>query len=154
METFTTAITAIFAANRISKAILSFILWLSMLPAIGQSEHRALTWRSNTAYHSYLMRDLHRLYDQRQAQFARALSSKENLRRYQGKVRKSYLEILGKLPEKTMLNAIVTGKVREEGLTIEKIVYESVPGHHVTANLYIPQGKGKFPAVLFFADMK
>ncbi len=32
----------------------------------------------------------------------------------------------------------------------EKLVYESFRGHHVTANLYIPNGKGPFPAALLF----
>jgi len=30
----------------------------------------------------------------------------------------------------------------------EKVIYESRPDHHVTANFYLPEGKGPFPGVL------
>lgn len=36
-----------------------------------------------------------------------------------------------------------------EGFRIERIIFESLPNHHITSNLYIPKGKGPFPAVLF-----
>ena len=31
---------------------------------------------------------------------------------------------------------------------VEKIIFESLPKHYVTANLYIPDGKGPFPVAL------
>jgi len=33
---------------------------------------------------------------------------------------------------------------------IENILFESLPEHHVAANIYVPEGKGPFPAVLIF----
>ncbi len=51
----------------------------------------------------------------------------------------------GTFPEKTPLNAKVTGTVERNGYTIEKIIFESRPGFLVTANFYIPKGR-KFPA--------
>uniref|UniRef100_UPI00261704A6 alpha/beta hydrolase family protein n=1 Tax=uncultured Gimesia sp. TaxID=1678688 RepID=UPI00261704A6 len=55
---------------------------------------------------------------------------------------------LGEMPERSALNARVTGIITENGFTIEKILFESQPGFHVTANLYRPSGSGPFPAIL------
>ena len=53
------------------------------------------------------------------------------------------------LPEKTPLNAAVYGKVEREGYTVEKVYFESYPGHFVTGSLYRPKGAtGKLPGVL------
>jgi hypothetical protein len=41
-----------------------------------------------------------------------------------------------------------TGSIRMDGYTIIKLYYRSRPGMYVTANLYVPEGKGPFPAVL------
>ena len=47
----------------------------------------------------------------------------------------------GPLPEKTPLNAKITGTVKREGYRIENVIFESRPGYMVTGNLYIPAGK-------------
>ena len=49
---------------------------------------------------------------------------------------------------KTPLNAKVVGTLKADGFRVENVIYESRPNHHVTANLYIPDGKGPFPGVL------
>ena len=78
------------------------------------------------------------------------LTSPAAVRRRQQWTRKTLLELIGPLPEKTDLNAKVTGSFERDGYRVEKIVYESRPKLHVPANLYIPtNGKGPFPAVLF-----
>ena len=54
-------------------------------------------------------------------------------------------------PEKTPLNAVIHGKVERPGFTVEKVYFESVPGHFVTGLLFRPaDGKSgvKRPAVL------
>jgi cephalosporin-C deacetylase-like acetyl esterase len=53
-------------------------------------------------------------------------------------------------PERTPLNARTLGGFERDGYRVEKLVYESRPGLHVTANLYLPsRGKAPFPGVLF-----
>jgi hypothetical protein len=53
------------------------------------------------------------------------------------------------MPEKTPLNAVVYGAIDREGYTVEKVYFESYPGHFVTGSLYRPKGaKGKLPGVL------
>ncbi len=41
-----------------------------------------------------------------------------------------------------------SGSIKMDGYTIKNITYQSRPGFHVTGNLYIPDGKGPFPAVI------
>src|SRR5690606_34002111 len=69
------------------------------------------------------------------------------LRREQ--VRETILELLGPFPERTPLNARVTGTVEGDGYRVEKIVFESEPGFMVTAALFLPEGvRGRGPAIL------
>lgn len=64
--------------------------------------------------------------------------------------RAAVLRGLGGLPERTPLNARVTGTLQRDGYRVEKIVFESQPGFHVTANLYLPSsGTPPYPAILF-----
>lgn len=65
-------------------------------------------------------------------------------------IRAEFLRAIGGLSEKrTPLNARITGTLERKGYRIEKLIYESLPGCYVTANLYIPTtGPGPFPAVL------
>lgn len=67
----------------------------------------------------------------------------------QAEVRRRMLALIGGLPERTPLNAKVTGTVPLDGFHIEKLTYESQPGFHVTALLYLPDGvKGRLPAIV------
>lgn len=53
------------------------------------------------------------------------------------------------MPTRTPPQAVVHGKVDREEYTVEKVYFQSVPGHFVTGNLYRPKGRsGKLPAVL------
>ena len=57
---------------------------------------------------------------------------------------------LDPLPERTPLNARVVGATARDGYTVERVVFESVPGFPVTANVYVPGGArgARVPAVL------
>src|SRR5205085_5119673 len=64
-------------------------------------------------------------------------------------VRQKIMDIMGGLPDYNgPLNARVTGNIQADGFVIEKIIYESLPGYFVTANLYRPAQPGRYPAVL------
>jgi dienelactone hydrolase len=41
-----------------------------------------------------------------------------------------------------------TGTIKMEGFTVKNIYFQTLPGVYATANLYIPDGKGPFPAVI------
>jgi dienelactone hydrolase len=58
--------------------------------------------------------------------------------------------LMGGLPtEKSPLNAQITGGFEREGYRVEHVIFESLPGFKVTANLYLPaSGRAPLPAVL------
>ena len=68
-------------------------------------------------------------------------------------LRTEFLDMIGlwPLPEKTPLNATITGSIEREDFVVEKLHYQSRPGLYVTANLWRPRVvKEKLPAVLLF----
>lgn len=85
----------------------------------------------------------------RQERFAR-VKTEADLRELQDELRQKALALIGGLPEtKTPLAAHVTGTIPMDGYQIEKLVFESLPGLHVTALVYVPAGPvTKRPAVL------
>src|SRR5499426_245985 len=64
--------------------------------------------------------------------------------------RAEVVELIGGLPDYDgPLNARVTGRVSGDSIVIEKVIFESLPGLFITANLYKPNQPGRYPAVLF-----
>ena len=72
------------------------------------------------------------------------LKTKADAEKYVESVRERIRESFGPMPEKTPLNARVTGVVDRDAYTIEKVIFESRPEFLVTANLYVPKGRA-FP---------
>ncbi len=84
----------------------------------------------------------------REAEVA-GLKTRADAEARKAKVRATVLELIGGLPaQKTPLAARKFGQVVEDGYRVEKITYDSLPGYHVTANVYVPDGKGPFPAII------
>lgn len=55
------------------------------------------------------------------------------------------------LPTRTPLNAVMHGRVVRDDYTIDRVFFESFPGHYVTGNLYLPKNPpkdGKMPGIL------
>jgi hypothetical protein len=131
---------------------LLFLVLLGACPvANAQVNAAALPWKNNTAYNSYLMRTVHQQYADRLTEVAEAVTSKKAMLRYQQTRRARYRSILGDFPAKTALNAHVVGTSPQKGFRVERIVFESTPHRYVTANLYLPEGKGPFPVALSLA---
>ena len=64
-------------------------------------------------------------------------------------VRERVLSLIGGLPEaRGPLNARVTRTTPRSGYAIEHVIFESLPGYFVTANLYRPERSGRHPGVL------
>ncbi len=77
------------------------------------------------------------------------LKTKEDWKERQAMVREKLLEIIGPFPEKSPLNARITGVIKRDGYRVEKVIYESLPGYYVTAALFIPDKvRGRSPAIL------
>ncbi len=54
------------------------------------------------------------------------------------------------MPNKTPLNAVIHGKSERDGFSVEKVYFESLPGHYVTGLLFRPTGEASVqrPGVL------
>ena len=86
--------------------------------------------------------------DRREAAIAGTHTVAEAERRKQV-VREKLLEMIGGLPDyRGPLNPRITGQIQAESYTIEKVIFESLPGFYVTANLYRPNQAGRHPGVL------
>ena len=96
---------------------------------------------------SYLRTRVHAFLDQR-LETLEALDSEESIRTYQKRLREVFLKSIGPLPERSPLNAQVTGAFDQASFRIENILFESQPGVFVTGNLYLPLAEGPHPGVL------
>lgn len=106
-------------------------LWLAQDPL--------LAWMNAIAQHDLLQR----------TQTIGAIHTVEQAERRKEAVRKELLNDLGGLPDyRGPLNPKITGEIRADSYTIEKVMYESLPGFYITANLYRPNLPGRYPAVL------
>lgn len=78
-----------------------------------------------------------------------ALKTKADAEAYVLSARQRIRECFGPEPEKSPLNARVTGVVEREAYRIEKVIFESRPGFMVTGNVYLPKGRtGRMPSLL------
>jgi dienelactone hydrolase len=97
--------------------------------------------------YDHLVRRAQEHFDARRKEVA-SLKTPEEIQKRQQTLKVKFIESIGGFPEKTPLNAKVTGTLQGDGFRVEKVIYESRPNHHVTANLYLPDAKGPVPGVL------
>ena len=104
----------------------------------------------NALYH-HLADEAFAFLDARRDRVAR-LNTESQWRERQEEIRATLNRIVGPFPEKTPLNARVTGVVRKEGYRFEKVVFESMPDFFVTGVLFVPEGvKDRAPAILYLS---
>jgi len=105
--------------------------------------------RTDTLQHTYLLNRVNKQFEQRRNTVNQTLVSKKAILARRDKMRQWYQERVGELPAKTPLNPSYSQKIELAAFTIEKVVFESQPNHHVTGLFYLPKtGKAPFPAVL------
>jgi len=102
---------------------------------------------ADTLFYSALQEEAYQALDRRQATYEQ-LKAEEQIKSYQEKLRTFFVKQLGDFPDRTPLNSQVVGKLAGEGYSIEKVIFESQPNHHVTATLYLPDAVPPYPAVL------
>jgi len=85
----------------------------------------------------YLLRHARAAWDRWQADFE-TVRTPEQIAAYQERMCAFFLEKLGGFPERTPLNAQVIGKLQRPGYRVEKVLFESRPGFHVSGALFIP----------------
>lgn len=78
------------------------------------------------------------------------LSTKADWQKRQQDVRAKLAKSIGPFPEKTPLNPVITGTLKRDDFTVEKLYFESRPGYHVSAAMFIPDKRQpKTPAIVF-----
>ena len=89
-------------------------------------------------------------FDRTRQQKFESIKSEKELQTLQQQIKDKLLAMLGGLPkEKTPLHPQITGKIQMQGFHIEKLIFESIPGFYVTANVYVPEnGQTKHPSIL------
>lgn len=117
---------------------------------VAQDPWKMMDWKTETTLRSYLLQQMHCQYDVRRSSLDTVMTSVKDIEQYRKECKRRYLTLLGEMPEKTPLNPLVIARNERDGFTVENVIFESRPGHHVTANLYLPDRQGPFPAVLFF----
>ena len=101
-----------------------------------------------TPYLTYQLERAWAFDAKRQERFAQ-VRSEADLAALQDELRKKALAIIGGLPQaRTPLDARLAGSLEQDGYRIDKLVFESLPGIHVSALLYVPDTPGRKPAVL------
>src|SRR6266403_3987362 len=79
-----------------------------------------------------------------------AIHDQRELLKTQDELRQKLLQMIGGLPAvKTDLHPRVTGRIQMDGFSVEKLIFQSLPGVYVTALVYVPDDHSKkHPAVL------
>jgi len=100
------------------------------------------------AFENWLTREFVAMTEKRSAAFEQMLKSAAACRGWQEQRRTFFLDRIGGLPERTPLNPHISGTLEGKGYRVEKIILETRPAFHLTANLYLPDTPPPWPAVL------
>lgn len=123
-------------------------LFVCCFTSTGQQSIKILNYEQKASFHHLLLERLDKQFEMRKEALEMALKNKEDLFKRQDFLRESYKKLLGEQPKKCPLNPIVMGIIDCDTYTIEKVVYESRPNFHITANFYLPKNrKGKIPGI-------
>jgi dienelactone hydrolase len=98
----------------------------------------------------YLLGQIDQAWQRWQADYENR-KTPEQIAAYQKLLREKFLEAIGPFPERTPLNAKVTGTLSRNGCRVEKVIFESMPGFHVTGAIFLPdpeRHKPPYPGVL------
>jgi len=99
-----------------------------------------------------LLKELDAIAQQQLAERAKAVAAIRDTKAADARktqVRERILTLIGGLPDyHGPLNARITKTTPRDGFSIDHVIFESLPGYFVTANLYRPDRPGRRPAVL------
>ena len=132
--------------------LLVFLAWIMPHETVFGSELRVLPESERTGGEVRVLRDhlrplVHAALDQRLEAYEE-LKTPEQIRAYQQRLRAEFVRSLGGFPERTPLRPRIVGRLEGDGFRAEKLIYESRPGFHVTAALYLPETAPPYPGVL------
>lgn len=103
----------------------------------------------NHAWYRHLHQIADRYLDQR-AEAVRSCNTQEAMLERIENLKEQLLASVGGLPEKTPLNPQIVERIDRKSFTVEKLLYQSLPGYYVTACLFIPKVRQSIaPAIIY-----
>mgnify|MGYP001223359530 CR=1 FL=1 len=129
------------------KKLLKLLLCLPFCSVAAEGNLTVLTNQPGKQLELLLKRQFNRQVDQRTEAY-NAIKSRADCERWQRERREYFIRQIGGFPERTPLKAKTVRHLKGKGYRVENVMFESRPGHHVTANLYLPDTKGPYPGVL------
>jgi dienelactone hydrolase len=130
------------------RAVSSLTVLLTLAALFVHAQDKPAVSAGDRNIELYLMR---RTVADMEPSFAGA-ATREEWEKRRPQLYQQYMDMLGlwPIPEKTPLNAKVTGTVERDAFKIEKVHFQSKPGLYVTGNLFLPKKvEGKLPAILY-----
>ena len=102
------------------------------------------------AWYNHVFESVRNLSEGNARQPLNAMRNLQNWEQKQLEIQKNLLNSIDGLPEKAPLNPQITGKLKRKTFTVEKLIYESLPGFYVTAALFMPQKRqNPAPAIIY-----
>ena len=143
------------SSSRVSDTTYIFLVvlpWILPGGTMFGAELRVLPESERTGGEVRVLRDhlrplVHAALDRRLRAYEE-LKTAEQIRAYQQRLRAEFIRSLGGFPERTLLRPRIVGRLEGDGFRAEKLIYESRPGFHVTAVLYLPEADPPYPGVL------
>jgi dienelactone hydrolase len=129
-----------------AKPVLTALCLLVSTSALAQ-EPRDAAALAPASLEEFLKKQAFELLAKRRADVA-AIRTPEQIAARQTRLKAFFMASLGDMPERTPLNPHVVGRIDRPGHRVEKVIFESRPGHHLTAALYLPEGPAPHPGVL------
>lgn len=106
----------------------------------------AATADPTTLVYANLQQQAYAALQRRQEGFEE-LKTPEQIAEYQQSLRAFFLEQLGGLPDASPLNSEIVGKLEGDGYRVEKVIFDSQPGHRITGVMFLPTSPAPYPAV-------
>ncbi|CAN5799183.1 acetylxylan esterase [soil metagenome] len=135
-----------------NRAAIALVIALGLVPkALGQPYGKADRDEPGDAM---IQAHLARLAKELESTFPEDVEDADAWKRDRPQLLEEYRYMLGisPMPERSPLQATVTGTLEGDGYRVENLHYQSVPGLYVTANLYLPEKVepgDRLPAVLY-----
>lgn len=103
--------------------------------------------RRQSSLYAILQKQAYTALERRNAAFEE-LKTDEQITQYQQRLKDFFVQQLGGFPERSPLNATTVRTIRADGYRIECVIFDSQPGHRITANLYLPDSQRPVPCVV------
>lgn len=141
--------------RRFFKCKIGIIFLLCSTSVFGQDESLnvyddwfAFAGSQKVSLYNYIREQAFKEIDEREGNVSK-LTTKADWLTYQQSIKQKLRIAFGPFPQKTPLNVVITGKLKRPTFHVEKFYLESRPGYYVTGALFVPNRKGKMPAVIF-----